>query len=249
MKIADHLARLIRSLYLLPHYRAAMVRLRLFYFVRLRRRLRTLSSADAFGVTVEHNLRYLSQCNPRIDLLARPLSVLELISPESDVLVVGPRNEHDLFTMIGLGLGRDRIRGLDLISYSPWIDLGDMHATPYGNGSFDVIVVGWTLSYSAAPAKFAKEMLRIARDGAILAIAVEYSTMTEADEIAASGYAIQERSRVPRRINSADQIMELFTSSVAEVFFRHDAPRKRSHSSQGLFSDVSNVAVIFRIRK
>jgi SAM-dependent methyltransferase len=237
----------VRSLHLLPLYRRIVVAARRFYFVRIRKRLRTLQSADAFDATLPHNLKSLAQCNTRIDLLIKPLSVLEQLDERSKILVIGPRNEHDLFTLIAHGF--PDVRGLDLISYSPLIDLGDMHATPYPDDAWDAIVAGWTLSYSGAPAKFAAEMLRIAKPGGIIAIGVEYSTMSESDEVALSGYRIQDAARLPKRINSVEEILALFAPHVGEVFFTHDAPRKRSHAPGGLAADVSNVAAIFSVRK
>lgn len=237
------------SLFLVPLVRKVAVLLRLLWFVRIRRKLRTIESADAFAVTVEHNLRQLGQCNPRIDLLAKPLSVLELAHAGSRVLIIGPRNEHDLFTFVGNGFRLRNLRGLDLISYSPRIDLGDMHRTPYPDDSWDIVVCGWTLSYSSEPRKVAQEIVRICRDGGLVAIAVEYSTMTEEDELALAGYSIQERDRLPRRVNSVEDILELFGPHVGEVYFRHDAPLKQSHGREGLAENVSSVGVIFSSRK
>jgi SAM-dependent methyltransferase len=238
-----------RSLYLLPLYRRIVVAARRVYFVRVKKALRTLPSSDSFDATLPHNLKSLAQCNARIDLLIKPLSVLESLDERSKVLVVGPRNEHDLFTLVAHGFRKECVRGLDLISYSPLVDLGDMHATPYPDDTWDAIVAGWTLSYSSAPAAFAREMIRIAKPGAAIAIGVEYSTLSESDEIALSGYSIHERSKLPKRINSVSEILDLFAPHADRVFFAHDAPRKRSHQRDGLAADVSNVAVIFNIRK
>jgi len=237
----------VRSLYLLPLVRKGVVAARRVYFVHVRRALRTLPSADAFAATLPHNLKSLAQCNPRIDLLIKPLSVIESLNERSKVLVIGPRNEHDLFMLAGHGFAC--VRGLDLISYSPRIDLGDMHATPYPDDAWDAIVTGWTLSYSSAPERVAREMIRIARPGAVIAVGVEYSTMSESEEIALSGYSIQERTKLPKRINSVAEVLALFAPHVDTVFFTHDAPRKRSHTAGGLAADVSNVAAIFSIRK
>jgi hypothetical protein len=245
MKVAVH----VRSLYLLPLFRRLVVRMRLFYFVRIRRRLKTLESADAFQMTIPHNMKSLGQCNTRIDLLIKPLSVLESVNKNSKVLIVGPRDEHDIFTLIGHGFSKKKIRGLDLISYSPLIDLCDMHNTLYPDCTWDVIIVGWTLSYSSKPSRFVEEMIRIARNGALIAVAVEYSTMSERDEIELSGYSIQERTKLCKRINSVKDILDLFSSHVHHVFFSHDAPLKRSHGEAGLDPNVSSVAVIFSLRK
>ena len=46
------------------------------------------------------------------------------------------------------GISRKNISAIDLISYSPWIDLGDMHNLPYKDNSFDIIICGWVIAYS-----------------------------------------------------------------------------------------------------
>jgi hypothetical protein len=83
----------------------------------------------------------------------------------------------------------------------------------------------------------------------VIAIAVEYSTMSEQEEVELSGYSIQEKAKLSRRINNVKDILDLFSSNVDQVFFTHDAPMKRSHEKKGLVPDVSNVAVIFSLTK
>lgn len=248
-KILRHWKLLRRTLYLIPAYQIFVVRTRLFYFVRMRRRLRTIESENAFANTIMNNLKGLKHYNARTDALIRPLSVIETMNERSELLIIGPRNEHDLFSAIGHGFGREHVRGLDLISYSPMIDIGDMHATPYPGDRFDAVIVGWTLSYSRTPDLFAREMVRIVRNGGLVAIGVEYSTLTPDDSIALSGYAIQEEEYLKERINTTRQILDLFGANVDTVFFDHDAPLKLSHSRDGMIALPSKVLVIFSIRK
>lgn len=248
-KLTRHFKLLRRTLYLLPIYQILIVRMRIFYFVRLRRKLRTLDSEFAFKNTIMNNLKGLKHYNGRTDALIRPLSVIETINEDSELLIIGPRNEHDLFSAIGHGFGRNRVRGLDLISYSPMIDIGDMHRTAYADNSFDAIIVGWTLSYSRNPSLFAQEMVRIVRNGGLIAIGIEYSTLTEEDSIVLSGFAIQEREYLRERINSTGQILDLFEPHVETVFFKHDAPLKLSHTREGMIERVSQVLVIFSVDK
>ena len=40
---------------------------------------------------------------------------------------IGPRNEAEIFMLWSYGFKLENIVGLDLISYSPLIDLGDMY--------------------------------------------------------------------------------------------------------------------------
>jgi hypothetical protein len=92
-------------------------------------------------------------------------------------------------------------------------------------------------------------MVRIVRNGGLIAIGVEYSTMTEEDGIALAGYAIHEKEYVPKRINSVGEILQLFGERVDTVFLNHDAPMRRSHTRGGMIEDVSKVTVIFSIQK
>jgi len=88
-----------------------------------------------------------------------------------DVLCVGPRLETELFLFAARGFDLERVRGLDVMSYSDYIDLGDMHAMPYDDNSFDIVFLGWVLGYSGDPGKVAAETLRVCRPGGYVAVA------------------------------------------------------------------------------
>jgi len=227
-----------------PTLRHAWVYLRAVYFIEVRKKLRTLNSEDSYKTTLMHNRRSLYGANNRMNLLLYPLSVIETLRPASRILVIGPRNENDLYSLAGLGFAMDNIVGLDLISYSPHITLGDMHEMPFPDSSFDAVVCGWTLSYSARPHKVADEIRRVVRPNGIVAIGVEYSTMTPRDEVQLLGYAIQDSGR---RINSSAQIKELFGGAVGTIYFEHDAPNRVSHTADHLVARVSNVALVFQV--
>ncbi|MDM7948214.1 methyltransferase domain-containing protein [Hydrogenophaga sp.] len=196
-----------------------------------------------------HNLKSLYGANNRTNLLIYPLAIIETLNVNSQILVIGPRNENDLFALKGLGFKLKNIVGLDLISYSKHIKLGDMHQIPFPNESFDAIICGWTLSYSTDPFLAASEMIRVTRPGGIVGIGVEYSTMGPDDEKKLLGYQIQEFEKIGARVNSTAQILALFKDKVDHVYFNHDAPRGVSHSSSGLVENVSNVAVVFSIKE
>ncbi len=89
---------------------------------------------------------------------------------DKKVLSIGPRTEMELFHLVGVGFHPNNITAVDLISTSPWIDLGDMHALPYADKSFDVVISSWVLGYSATPQKAVDEMLRVTRDRGVIAI-------------------------------------------------------------------------------
>jgi hypothetical protein len=215
--------------------------LRLVYFLQWKRSLKTLDSEAAFDTTLMHNLKSLGRRLNRMALLIDPLSVLETIPKSARILVIGPRNEWDLFQLKRRGFAFDRCIGLDLISYSPSIRLGDMHALPFEDGEFDAVLCGWTLSYSAKPQLACDEIARVCRVGGVIGVAVEYfSGDADAEKRATGGYVIQDE-RLAERVNSVAQILALF-SPHGQVFFSHDAPLRRSAPSD---TPPSNCAVLF----
>jgi SAM-dependent methyltransferase len=230
-----------------PTIRHIWVFARAVWFIKVRGALRTLQGKDVVKANVMHNLRSIYGSNNRMNLLLFPISVIETVGRDAKVLVIGPRNENDLYSLVGLGFNIRNVRGLDLISYSPHIELGDMHAIPFADDSFDVVVCGWTLSYSTNPAKAVDEMVRVVRPGGIVAIGVEYSELSPEDEKVLVGYEIQELEKIGARVNSVEQIVRLFGRNVHTVYFSHDAPRKVSHSANGIVENVSNVAVVFSL--
>jgi len=230
-------------------FRVLLVKLRATLLVKVFGKLRTVESENAFEVTVNHNLKGLYQCNDRVNLLVKPLSAIEKITPESKVLIIGPRNENDLYLLSSQGVKIENIIGLDLISYSSKIKIGDMHNMEFKDNTFDAVVFGWTLSYSSAPQDAIDEIIRVSKDGALVAVGVEYNDMKEEDSVELLGYSIQEYEKVNKRINTTQQIIDLFGDKQSHVYFNHDAPLKRSHTAKGLVKGVSNVAVIVEIKK
>jgi len=55
-----------------------------------------------------------------------------------DALSIG-RVPRSRFRNDGGGFHPDRIKAVDLFSYSPYVELGDMHRLPYPDNSFDVV--------------------------------------------------------------------------------------------------------------
>jgi SAM-dependent methyltransferase len=129
------------------------------------------------------------------------------------VLSIGPRSEIEIFTLMSAGFSRDRIRALDLFSYSPYVETGDMHAMPYPDCSFDIVFLGWVLSYSRDQAQAAREILRVCRDRAIVVLAGDYS-----DEHRENRTFNNENTHM----KSCDQLLALFSGHVGNVYFRHD---------------------------
>jgi SAM-dependent methyltransferase len=239
---------MFKQFLLIRAVRVVVCKLRFYYYARFRNRIKTLESEDAIDHTVKHNLKSIGLFGlTRMDMLIKPIAVMENVSKDARILVIGPRNEDDILNLIGNGFKANNIIGLDLISYSPFIEVGDMHSTRFTDSYFDVIICGWTLSYSNEPQKFAQEALRIIRNNGIIAIGVEYSVLTNEQSINFhGGYHLNPDNF--ERINSVDQILNLFSGHVKHLYFNHDAPNKVSHG-EILAKNVSNIISIFSILK
>lgn len=231
-----------------PSLRLLIGRFRFFWFSRTRG-LMTMDGISSRINTVSHNLLAFRNFSndfsmPRMEWLIKAATSVEVVSKNSRFLIIGPRTESDLLRLIGDGYAN--VRGLDLISYSPLITLGDMHHMPFSDCEFDVIICGWTISYSTHPTLLANEIGRVAKDGALIAIGLEHLT----DQPRQINGGLLDPSEDARRINTVDQILDLFGSKVKQVFFRHDAPL-RSMDRADLVSlnglDSSQVMTVFMI--
>lgn len=141
--------------------------------------------------TITHNRQETEQglfgSAHRTQRLIGPLSALDPVYSNPGklkVLSIGPRTEMELLHLMGIGFKEENIRGLDLISSSPLIDVGDMHAMPYEDASFDVVISGWVLTYSNDPGKAIKEMVRVCKPGGLIAIGTTYDPNYGKDYVA-----------------------------------------------------------------
>ncbi|MBX7200326.1 MAG: class I SAM-dependent methyltransferase [Rhodospirillaceae bacterium] len=119
--------------------------------------------------TVAHNRIQIDdesfESGTRTARLINPLAALDDIFVRADtrkVLSIGPRTEIELLHLVAVGVLLENIKAIDLISNSPWIELGDMHQLPYPDRSFDITISGWVLGYSRDPQKAIDEMVRVA---------------------------------------------------------------------------------------
>jgi SAM-dependent methyltransferase len=195
----------------------------------MRHRMRMLETPGS-GVSAEvipYNLGAFRETHSvfgmgrRMGLLLYPAAALLREAPQARVLVVGPRTEDDIFWAWSLGL--TDARGLDLFSYSPWIDVGDMHATAYPDASFDAVLLGWVLAYSSAPATALAECRRILKPGGLLGIGME--------SIAAAAFASVRESR-PNPVNSVADLDAIL--GLPKVFV-HDPALPRNYELAVLY--------------
>jgi SAM-dependent methyltransferase len=234
----------VDQLLLVDLARYMVVAVRFFWYVRICRRLSTfdLRSGQATPVaanTISHNLKGLRDLAVnRSHLLVRPLSVIESLSVDAEVLSIGPRTEGELFNLAAHGFALAKISALDLISYSPRVQLGDMHRLPFDDNGFDAVILGWVLAYSQDPSAAAREAIRVTRAGGVVAVGVEYSPQSQEEIVRDIGYL----PGAEHRIASCEEILGFFGEAVDHVYMRHVVAPSAA-------DQVGTLSVIFSIRK
>ena len=228
-----------------------MAKLRWFYFVTLRKQMRYFDAKLASEGTVSHNVKGMVDLSVRRSLtLIRPLVAAVTVSRpggaietsslrDTRVLSIGPRTEGELLNLVGHGFEPHNVKGLDLISYSPWVDLGDMHAMPYADNSWDAIMFGWVLAYSDDKQRAADELIRVAKNGAVIAIGVEYCCLSNEQIIAKYGYL----SGSAERIWCLADILKYFEGHIGQIYFQHDVTPERRHE------EVVALIAVFSVKK
>ncbi|WP_372426845.1 class I SAM-dependent methyltransferase [Salinarimonas chemoclinalis] len=222
--LIDHIVRfprqllkvdLVRLLICVPRY--------LFYryIMRYRREYGVDPSLVSEG-TVAHNMAGLGEISaPRSHLLVAPLlSVYDVARRvgEMRVLSIGPRVEGELFNLRGYGFRKKNIEAIDLFSFSPLIDVGDMHKIEHPDASFDIVISGWVLGYSDDKALAVREMLRVLKPGGLLAIGNAYDNFVDPEW----GDALDKPVGSRERITSLATIERLCDAQPDQIVFRSD---------------------------
>lgn len=224
-----------QQLFLIAKFRQFAAQRRAAYFRRQDKVAAT--PATSISYTLDWNQEKMDQfVEGQVSRLILPLISIDPIATQMDsvrLLSVGPRNEMELLLLIGLGLTPDNIKAIDLISNSPLVDVGDMHAIPFPDDSFDALTCGWTLPYSRDHARAVGEMIRVTRPGGLIALGLTRIPPGHAD----FETAVKEGTHP---YQSVEELLRLFGEHVDEVPFRHE-PRDRSKKGA--------LMTIVRIRK
>ena len=95
--------------------------------------------------TLEYNFKNIKRSittHSRIYHMLYPLLALSYIDMNKQnlkVLTIGPRSEGEIFLIAAHGFRFSNITGIDLFSYSPKIEVGDMHSMHFKDNNFDII--------------------------------------------------------------------------------------------------------------
>jgi len=197
-------------------------KIRYIWFVLILRRLKSFENLDHVDGH-QHNSKGILHARPsdRILKLIMPLSIIDSLNVDSKILAIGCRYETDLLYLASHGFSVSNIRGLDLLSYSPWIDLGNMHNMSYEDNTWDAVMMGWVLTYSKDPKKAAAEIIRVTRPKGIVAIGITtYPEKYIAEQVEEGMLPVEYETL--NRINSTSDILMLFGNHVDKIYFQHD---------------------------
>ncbi|MBI1778584.1 MAG: class I SAM-dependent methyltransferase [Proteobacteria bacterium] len=217
-KVSEYLNRDPLALLHVPHIRKEFVAARMKQLIETRGVNKTEPGSLVNKRALEKNYGEMLKLGTfhRPEVLINPLSSITSVrklASQLRVLSVGPRTEAEIFVLMLNGFRLENISALDLFSYSPWIEAGDMHAMPYGDQSFDVCVAGWVLTYSTDPKRAAKEILRVTKPGGHIAIGWQYFP---------ADHTYFEQEHPATLIESTAQIRELFAEGIKRVIVDSD---------------------------
>lgn len=170
----------------------------------------------------------------RMHHLVRPVMAIASVAtnmPTLKTLSIGPRAEGELLLIAGYGFTWQNIHAIDLFSYSPRIDVGDMHDMPYEDSTFDIVFSGWSLAYSDDRPRALREIIRVLKDGGIVAFGQGHS---RTGVLTVGGRY---------KSNSLEETFAPINDHIDTVYFRHDiTPEMRD-------VDLTAIVYVFSIKK
>jgi SAM-dependent methyltransferase len=202
--------------------------------VRTRRPFRQLVTGNEDAFLTRHTVEYYAELWKFG--YHRMFDVVSHLDPELDranlkVLSIGPRTEIELYYLwLIFGFEWDNIVGLDIVSPSPKIEIGNMgERLPFSDDSFDVVIASHCLEKSPDAGRTRDEIYRVIRAG---------------------GYVCAAGNRV------TEEQLRQRTSDVPQMFFRDGLPGFIDHYGVKLENidylnarSPSGYEIIFRVRK
>jgi SAM-dependent methyltransferase len=233
-KLKNQLKNLFFGLLRLELINKLVFKIRFLYYVYLCRRFDVYQDENSV-IRNDYSIQMLKRgiTSNRVLKFIRPLSVVESVNKDGQTLAIGCRFETELLYLMAYGFNPKGIRGLDMISYSPWIDLGNMHKMKYADSTFDTITMGWLISYSETPEVAAREIVRVIKPGGVVALAVAYYPQEKLQEVLEKGTYVAD----PRtRIQTTEGLLKIFGSHVDQVYFQHMPPAHKEGATTVIFS-------------
>ena len=145
------------------------------------------------------------------------------------VLCVGCRNTLELDRFHACGF--DDVIGIDIFSQREDIKVMDMHEMTFQDNSFDVVYASHVLEHSYDMGRVVAEIVRVARDGAIVGVEVPVRVQAStADRIVFSGL---------------DELRASFEPNIGDELLAEEQPPRSPTNDQG--TDIARL--VFRLHK
>lgn len=110
----------------------------------------------------------------RSEALIRMLSLPPRDLWNEQLLLIGPRDVHELLLCWLYGFRWANIRGIDLYSTNPKISVMNMEAQEFADNSFDAILMANTLAYAKSTQQCLAECVRVLKPGGRLVFGATY---------------------------------------------------------------------------
>jgi SAM-dependent methyltransferase len=145
------------------------------------------------------------------------------------VLCVGCRNALELDRFRACGF--ERVVGIDVFSQRADIKVMDMHEMTFPDDSFDIVYCSHALEHSYDVHRVVQEMVRVAREGAVVGVEVPVRAQASAaDRVVFSGL---------------DELRDSFRPHVRQELMAEEQPPRSETNEQG--TDVARL--VFRLQK
>lgn len=204
---------MIRIIFSVEFIRNFICFLRALYLIKVQKKLRKLvnKSENIWENTLESNLRHVfdekilpehpkklasffginlkfagGNINYLYSLVKNDLEKL----PLKKILVVGPRNESEIFNLYSKGFNLNKIDAIDLFSYSKKITLADAHTYIRKKNYYDIIFLGWVLAYSNNKELMLKNLKKNLNDDGYLIVGYSVSNLSDKEIMDNRGYLI-----------------------------------------------------------
>jgi SAM-dependent methyltransferase len=169
------------------------------------------------------------ETDPGIGAVTLINSVAEGQPSHGPVLCVGCRNELELNRFRERGF--DDVVGIDIFSDSDDILVMDMHEMTFPDDSFDVVYASHSLEHSYNVQRVVSQIVRVARDGAVVGIEVPVQAQASAaDRVVFSGL---------------DEVRSVFDGRIGEELLAEEHAPWTALNEQG--TEIARL--VFRLRK
>ncbi len=169
------------------------------------------------------------ETDPGAGAVALINSVAEEQPSGGSVLCVGCRNALELDRFRARGF--EEVVGIDVFSQRADILVMDMHEMSFPEDSFDVVYASHALEHSYDAERVVREIGRVARDGAVVAVEVPIRAQASAaDRIVFSGLS---------------ELRTLFKPLIGEELLAEEQPPHTATNEQG--TEIARL--VFRLRK